>query len=78
MKELLVLDRNTWNNITVCKQMSSNHSFKNDVTYKLFTSKSYVWKQSLALNKPIGLICYKRSTNQTTSYILKVLPESVG
>ena len=31
----LVLDSNTWNHLTVCKQISSG-SFKN-VTYKLFT-----------------------------------------
>ena len=37
LKELLVLDRNTWNHLTVCKQMSSfennenNYSFKNHI-----------------------------------------------
>ena len=35
-----MLDNNTWNYLTVYKQMSSA-SFKN-VTYKLFTYKSYV------------------------------------
>ena len=29
-----MLDRNTWNNLTVCKQMSSNSSSKNKVTDK--------------------------------------------
>ena len=32
---------NTWNHFTVCKQISPNDSFKNEVTYKLFTYKSY-------------------------------------
>ena len=40
--ELLVLDSSTWNHLTVCKQMSSG-SFENNVTYKLFTYKSYIW-----------------------------------
>ena len=38
--ELLVLDCNIWNHLTVCKQMGSG-SFKN-VTYKLFAYKSYM------------------------------------
>ena len=39
--ELLVLDRNTWNHLTVCKEMSFD-LFKN-VTSKLFTYKSYTY-----------------------------------
>ena len=40
--ELLVLDNdNNRNYLTVYKQISSD-SFKNDVTYKLFTYKSYI------------------------------------
>ena len=31
--ESVVLDNNTWNHLTVCKQMSSG-SFKNNVTNK--------------------------------------------
>ena len=44
-------------------------SFRNDVIYKLFTYKSYIfsiymYKQDLALNSPQGLICHKtQSTN---------------
>ena len=34
-----MLDWNTWNHLTVCKQMSAN-SFKNKVTNKLFAYKS--------------------------------------
>ena len=38
--ELLVFDRNNWNNLTVCKQMNS---IKNYVTYKLFVYKLYIY-----------------------------------
>ena len=38
--ELLVLDKNTWNHLTMCKQMGSD-LFKNKFTYKQFTYKSY-------------------------------------
>ena len=34
LKKLLVLNSNTWNQLTVCKQMSFD-SFKNNVTYRL-------------------------------------------
>ena len=59
-----MLDRNTCNHLTVCKQMSSNNSFKNKVTYKLFTYKSHESKQELALNNPKVLTCNKTLTNQ--------------
>ena len=39
--ELLVLNNNTWNHLTMCKQMSSG-LFKNKVSYKLFSYKSYL------------------------------------
>ena len=39
--KLLVYYRNTWNHLTVCKQMSSG-SFKT-VIYKLFFYKSYIF-----------------------------------
>ena len=34
-----MLNSNTWNHLTMCKQMNSD-SFKNNLTYKLFTYKS--------------------------------------
>ena len=40
--ELLMLTSNTWNHLTVCKQMSSG-SFKNNITSKQFTYKSYIY-----------------------------------
>ena len=44
----------------------SSGSFKNDVTYKLFTYKLYIYKkQDLTLNCLQGLICYKTQSNQT-------------
>ena len=49
VKILLVLDSNTCNHLTVSKQISSNNSFKNEVTNKLFPFKSYIWKQELEL-----------------------------
>ena len=39
--KLFVLDNNNWNYLTVCKQISSD-LFKDYVTYKLFTRKSYI------------------------------------
>ena len=36
-----MLISNTWNHLTVSKQMSSR-LFKNKTTYELFTQKSYV------------------------------------
>ena len=38
-----MLDGNTWNHLTVCKQKSSNNSFKNKVTNKLFSYKSIIY-----------------------------------
>ena len=37
-----MLSSNTWNYLTVCKQMSSNNSFKNKLIYKLFAYKSFM------------------------------------
>ena len=37
-----MLDSNTWNHLTVCKQMSSG-SFKNNVAYKIFAYKLYTY-----------------------------------
>ena len=39
--KLLVLHSNTWNYLTVCKQMTSG-LFKNHVTFKVFIYKSYI------------------------------------
>ena len=41
--KLLVLDNNTWNQLTVCKQKSYG-SFKNNLSFKLFVLKSYRFK----------------------------------
>ena len=48
--ELLVLERNTWNYVTVYKQMGSNNSVKNKGTYKLSLTdhnpgKYIVWNE---------------------------------
>ena len=43
--------------------MSSNW-FKRKVTYKLFISKSNIYKQDLALNNSQGLIYHKTPTKQ--------------
>ena len=40
--QLLIFDNNTWNHLTVSKQMSPG-SFKNNVTYKLFVYKLYIF-----------------------------------
>ena len=60
--ELLVLDNETRNDLTMCKQIRSG-SFKNNVTNKLFANKLY--KQDVALNKPQGLICHKTQRQKT-------------
>ena len=65
-RELLMLDRNTGNHLTVCKQMSFNNSFKDKFTYKLFTYKSCIYKQDMRLNNPQGLLCHKTPTNLST------------
>ena len=44
--ELLMLDRNTWNLLTVGKQMNSKNSFENKVTYKRYASL-YICKQDI-------------------------------
>ena len=41
--ELLAFVRNTWNYLTVCKQMSYNGLVKNKVIHKIFTFKSYIY-----------------------------------
>ena len=45
-----MLNYNSWNYLTVYKQMNLNNSFKNKVTNKLFADKSY---------DPQGLIWHK-------------------
>ena len=63
--ELLVLDNNTWNDLTVYTRMSSD-SIKN-ATYKLFAHKLYIYiyiyyiyiyiyKHDLTLNNIQGLM----------------------
>ena len=57
----MVLNSNTWNNVTVCKQMSSN-SFKIKFTYKLFAKKyicMYRHTEDLALNNDKGWYAIK-------------------
>ena len=50
--ELLMLNSNSWNYLTMCKQMKSYQ--KNKVTDKLlaykFAYKSFMYEQDLALN----------------------------
>ena len=43
----------------------SSDSFKNNVTYKLFAYKSYIYQQDLELHNPRGLICHKTQPNPT-------------
>ena len=62
-----MLDSDTWNHLTVCKQMSSNKLLKNKVTNKWFAEKSY--KQNLALNNPQCLIY--RHDNMRCLLVLK-------
>ena len=41
--ELLILQSSSWNYLTVCQQISSKF-FKNKITDKLLTYKSYVYQ----------------------------------
>ena len=62
----IVIDRNTWHHLTVCKKMSSG-SF-NNVIYKIFTNHTYskyMYKDYLALNNLRGLLYHK--SNQPTN-----------
>ena len=54
--ELLVLDGNTWNNLTVCKQMSSD-SFRNNITYKIFIYKLYIY---ISKEYELGMIQFEK------------------
>ena len=55
--ELLVLNSNTLSYLTACKQINSD-LFKNKVTYKLFSYKSDMYYQDLALNNPQRSRCH--------------------
>ena len=61
----LICHKTKRNHLTVCKQRSFS-SFKDNVTYKRFVSKSciYLYKQDLLLSNLLGLICCK--TQPTT------------
>ena len=39
--ELLMLEKNSWNHLTLCQHIISNRLFKNKVTFNLFAIKSY-------------------------------------
>ena len=70
--ELLVLDNNTWNHLTVCKQISSS-SFKNNVTDKRFVYKSYMCISMIWLSithKGWYAIKYYHQTNQQIMIII--------
>ena len=58
----LLLDTNSGDHLAVCKQIRSD-SFKNNVAYKLFVYRSYIYiyiyKQNLELNNLQRLICHK-------------------
>ena len=57
------------------KKISTNTSFKNKVTHKLFIYKSYI-KMDLALNNPQGLICHKPQPTNYLTYIYKGMKDS--
>ena len=75
LKELFGLNINTWNYLNAIKQTNSG-LFKNNVTYKLFIYKSYIFNiyiyiyiKDLVLNNLQSLIWRKTNqpTNQTTN-----------
>ena len=60
-----MLDRNTWDHLTVRKKESSG-SFKNVMNKMSLQIKYliYMYKEDLALNKLQWLICHKTQPNQ--------------
>ena len=69
--KLFALDRNKRNHLTVCKKFNS---FKY-VIYKMCLEiiyLIYMYKEDLALNKLLWLICHKTKPNQTKSYIFNI------
>ena len=48
--------------------MNSNHSFENELNYKLFANKSYKQKEDLALNNPQGLIYHNQPIDNGISF----------
>ena len=63
-----MLDKNPWNHLTVCKQISSDLLKKLVLTNYLFTNymfNIYLYKHDLALSNPLESICHKfQHTNQ--------------
>ena len=67
--ELLMLDRNTWNQLTVCKQISTGslkRCYLQNISLQI-RYLIYLYKQDLALNNPQELICHK-----TTNHVKEV------
>ena len=55
--ELLLLKSNIWKHLTVSKQINSG-SLKNNVTYKLFVYKSYIYEIIIKINNFILVFIY--------------------
>ena len=72
---LVILRLKNVYSIRPCNSVKTNDSFKNNVIYKLFVYKSYIfngytYKQDLALNSLKDLICYKtQPTHQPTNQL---------
>ena len=73
MRWLFVLDRNTWNYLTVRKQMISG-SYKSNVTdsFTNHIKHMYMYKEDLALNNLQVLICRKIEPNLLKSFTNKI------
>ena len=67
-----MFDKNTWNHLTVYKQMNSNKSIKNKVTDKIFAYQSFIHRY-LILNYSHGLIYDKIPTNQPINIIIMII-----
>ena len=59
-----------FDHLTVLKQVSSG-SFKNNVTYHLFTNHIYLYEQDLALNNLEGFMYHQNKTNHHKSVVYK-------
>ena len=70
----LILNKNNWHYITVCKQMRSIYKLFaiNQISNIWFVHKSYIFNvciQTLALNYLQWLICHKLNQKSTSIYI---------
>ena len=64
----MVLDSNTWNRLTVSKQMNSaNLKIKLPTRVSLKNHLNYTYKKNFEINNQERLVCPRTPTNQTAN-----------